>query len=59
MDAEREASDCGEIDRTGLRVSVEGEAAWLAMNSITSLWDCKVISIDSVEVIQPLDLSAQ
>jgi len=54
MEAESEASDWGDIDKTGRRDSVGGEQEWLVMNSITSLCDCKVISIDSVEVIHPL-----
>ena len=42
------------MDRTGRRVSVGGEQEWFAMNSITSLWDWRVINMDSVEVIHPL-----
>jgi hypothetical protein len=48
---EREASVCGEMERTGVR---EAEWADWEIKSRTSLCDWRVIRRDSVEVMQPL-----
>jgi len=58
-DADKLASVCGEMDRTGVRCllvsDVELEEAGLdEMKERTSLCDWRVMSKDSVEVMQPL-----
>jgi len=59
MDADSDASDWGETDSMGVRVSVGDGRTWALTNSITSLWDCNVINIDSVDVIHPLLMLCQ
>lgn len=52
--AAREASDCGETERTGVLCPQQPAGGLAARTFETSSCDCMVIRIDSADVIQPL-----
>ena len=54
-EAASEASDWGDIDTTGILRCDAGASAFEARKLRTSVWDWRVMSTDSAEVMHPLN----
>jgi hypothetical protein len=55
-EAEREARDCGAMERTGRLCDGEEEGGFVERKLRTSVWDWIVMSTDSAEVMHPLSI---
>lgn len=59
IDAASAASDCGDMDSTGILCDAAEGGGFDSRKVRTSVWDWRVMRTDSADVIHPLHVSRQ